>query len=54
MLNLLPGLGLLAATAVSAYLVWETRRLGVPAGTLLRMIVNVGPDALTNAVTLAG
>ncbi len=53
-LNLLPGVGLLAGTGVSASLARETRRLGVPAGTLLRMIGNVGPDALTSAVTLAG
>jgi uncharacterized protein DUF4112 len=53
-LNLLPGVGLLAAKGVSAYLAWETRRLGVPAGTLLRTIGNVGPDALTSAVALAG
>ncbi len=53
-LNLLPGIGLLAAKGVSAYLIWEARRLGVPTGTLLRMVGNVGLDALISAVPLAG
>ena len=53
-LNLLPGVGLLATKGVSAYLIWEARRLGVPIGTLLRMVGNVGLDALISAVPLAG
>jgi hypothetical protein len=53
-LNLLPGLGALVSKGVSAYLILEARRLGVPAGTLLRMIGNVGLDALIGAVPLAG
>ena len=53
-LNLLPGIGLVAAKGVSAYLIWEARRLGVPTGTLLRMVGNVGLDALISAVPLAG
>lgn len=53
-LNLLPGFGLVAAKGVSAYLIWEARRLGVPTGTLLRMVGNVGLDALISAVPVAG
>lgn len=53
-LNLLPGLGLVASKGVSAYLIWEARRLGVPFGTLLRMVGNVGLDAVISAVPLAG
>lgn len=53
-LNLLPGIGLVAAKGVSAYLIWEARRLGVPTGTLLRMVGNVGLDAVISAVPLAG
>ena len=53
-LNLLPGVGLLAAKGVSAYLIWEARRLGVPFGTLLRMVGNVALDAAISAVPLAG
>ena len=36
------------------YLIWEARRLGVPFGTLLRMVGNVGLDALISAVPVAG
>jgi hypothetical protein len=53
-LNLLPGLGLIASKSVSAYLILEAHRLGVPTGTLLRMIGNVGVDALISAVPVAG
>jgi hypothetical protein len=53
-LNLLPGVGLLAAKGASAYLIWEARRLGVPFGTLLRMVGNVALDAVISAVPLAG
>ena len=40
-LNLVPGFGLVAAKAVSAYLIWEARRLGVPP----ERIVCTGDDA---------
>jgi hypothetical protein len=53
-LNLVPGVGLLAAKGVSAYLIWEAHRLGVPSGTLLRMVGNVALDAVISAVPLAG
>lgn len=53
-LNLLPGFGLVASKGVSAYLIWEARRLGVPTGTLLRMIGHVGLDAVISGVPLAG
>ena len=53
-LNLLPGLGTVASAGLSAYLILEARRLGVPMGTLLRMVGNVGLDAAISAVPLAG
>ncbi|PHK96086.1 hypothetical protein CR162_04380 [Pseudoroseomonas rhizosphaerae] len=53
-LNLIPGLGLLASKGVSVYLLWEARRLGVPPGTLLRMLGHLGLDALISAVPLVG
>jgi len=54
LLSLLPAVGPVASTAVSAYLIWEARRLGVSTGTLVRMIGNVGLDALISAVPVAG
>jgi hypothetical protein len=53
-MSLLPGLGPVLSTAVSAYLIWEARRLGVSGGTLLRMMGNVGLDTLISSVPLAG
>jgi hypothetical protein len=53
-LSLLPAVGPVASTAVSAYLIWEARRLGVSSGMLLRMLGNVGLDALISAVPVAG
>jgi len=53
-LNLIPGIGTLAAKAVSGYLIWEARRLGVPTGKLLRMVGNVGIDAAISAVPVLG
>ena len=53
-LSLLPAVGPVASTAVSAYLIWEARRLGVSSRMLLRMVGNVGLDALISAVPVAG
>lgn len=53
-LNLIPGIGTLAAKGVSGYLIWEARRLGVPTSTLLRMAGNVGVDAVISAVPVLG
>jgi hypothetical protein len=54
LLNLLPGIGTLAAKGLSAYLVLEAARHGAPAGLLLRMAGNVGADAVLSAVPLVG
>jgi hypothetical protein len=53
-LNLIPGVGTLAAKAVSGYLIWEARRLGVPSAMLLRMLGNLGIDAAISAVPVVG
>ena len=54
LLNLIPGAGTLFAKALSGYLIWEARRLGVPASTLMRMIGNLGIDAAISIVPVAG
>jgi len=53
-LNLIPGLGTAVSKGLSAYLIWEARRLGVPLPTLLRMIGNVGVDFLIGVVPVVG
>jgi hypothetical protein len=53
-LNLIPGVGLLTSKGMSAYLIWEAHRLGVPASTILRMARNVGIDFVISAIPLVG
>ncbi len=54
LLNLIPGVGTLTSKGMSAYLIWEARRLGVPTTTILRMVGNVGVDFLISAVPVVG
>lgn len=54
LLNLIPGVGTLTSKGMSAYLIWEARRLGVPTTTLLRMAGNVGADFVISAVPIIG
>jgi hypothetical protein len=54
LLNLVPGLGTVVAQALSAWILVEARRLGVPAPVLLRMLANLGFDTLVSAVPVLG
>lgn len=54
LLNLIPGVGFLLSKGLAAYLIWEARRLGAPGRVLLRMLGNLGVDALVSAVPVAG
>ena len=54
LLNLLPGIGTLTSKGMSAYLIWEAQRLGVPTRTLVRMVGNVGLDFVISAVPIVG
>lgn len=54
LLDLIPGIGDFAGTAVSAYLIWEARRLRVPAGVILRMVGNVIIDFVLGAFPILG
>jgi hypothetical protein len=54
LLNLLPGVGTLTSKGMSAYLIWEARRLGVPMSMILRMMGNVGVDFVISAIPLVG
>jgi hypothetical protein len=48
-LGLIPGIGDLGASAVSLIIVNEARRLGVPNDKLLKMLINVGFDAVAGS-----
>ena len=54
MLGLVPGVGNLATTAISGYLIREAWRLGVPRATIARMIGNVAADSLISAIPVVG
>jgi hypothetical protein len=53
-LNLIPGLGTLAAKGVASDIIYEARRIGVPKRTLLRMAANVGVDFVISAIPVVG
>lgn len=54
LLRLIPGIGDIAASALSAYLLYEAHRLGVPRLLLLRMAINVALEGAVGVVPLAG
>ncbi|WP_225198360.1 DUF4112 domain-containing protein [Gluconobacter oxydans] len=54
LLGLLPGGGALIGTALSLYIVWEGRRMGVDRQTVQRMLGNVAIEAVVGLVPLAG
>jgi CheY-like chemotaxis protein len=53
-IGLMPIIGDTITTALSAWIVYEARRLGTPRRLILRMIANVAADGLFGAVPLAG
>ena len=54
LLRLIPGIGDVAASALSFYLLYEASRLGVPRLLLARMAVNVVLEGAVGAVPFAG
>ncbi len=54
LIRLLPGIGDLAASALSFYLLYEARRLGVPRLLFARMLANVLLEGTIGVVPVAG
>ena len=54
LIGLVPGIGDAITTAVSLYLIWEARNLGLPKTAIARMIGNVALDAAVGAVPVVG
>jgi hypothetical protein len=54
LLGLVPGAGDVAGTMLSAYIVLEAARLGVPKATIGRMVVNLLTDAALGALPVLG
>jgi hypothetical protein len=53
-IGLVPGFGDAAGALMSAYIVVQAARLGAPVSSLLRMLLNVGIEALFGAVPFLG
>ena len=54
LLGLIPGVGDAAGALVSTYILYEAIRLGAPSTVLLRMIANIGIDAVGGAIPVVG
>ena len=54
LIGLIPGLGDLIGTALSAYIVAAAARRGLPRSVLLRMAFNVGLEAVVGVVPILG
>lgn len=54
LIGLVPGVGDAAGAVMSAYIIAEAARLGVPKRLLLRMIANMGIDGVLGVIPLAG
>ncbi|HUQ20137.1 MAG TPA: DUF4112 domain-containing protein [Gemmatimonadaceae bacterium] len=53
-LGLIPVVGDLTGAALSGYIVLASARLGAPASTLVRMVINIGIDTVVGAVPVLG
>ena len=53
-IRLVPGIGDVAASALSCYLLFEARSLGVPKHVFARMLANVALEGVVGAVPLVG
>lgn len=54
LLDLIPGIGPVAATAMGGWIVWEARNLGMSKWQMARMAGNVGFDLLLSAIPWVG
>lgn len=53
-IGLVPGIGDAVSAAVSSYIIWEARQLGLPRWKIARMIGNVAVDTAVGAIPFAG
>jgi hypothetical protein len=54
LIGLVPGIGDVVTTLMSAWIVYEAHQLGAPRHVLARMIGNVALDSIIGAVPIAG
>lgn len=54
LIGLVPGLGDIASAAISSWIVYEARQLGLPRWKLARMMAHIGIDTTLGVVPLLG
>lgn len=54
LVGLVPGVGDVVTSALTAYIVYQAWRLGIPKSMLARMLANLGIDTLVGIVPIAG
>ena len=53
-IGLVPGIGDVAGTAMSGYIVMQAARMGAPASVIARMVLNVGVETVVGSVPFLG
>jgi hypothetical protein len=53
-IGLVPGIGDVAGTAMSGYIVVQAARMGTPASVIARMVLNVGIETVVGSVPFLG
>lgn len=53
-IGLVPGVGDAVGAALSAYMIWEARNLGMSRGQMWRMAANAGVDTAIGAIPIVG
>lgn len=53
-IGLVPGIGDVAGTALSAYIVVQAARMGAPASVIARMVMNVGIETIVGSIPFLG
>jgi hypothetical protein len=54
LIGLVPGIGDVAGTAMSGYIVMQAARMGAPASVIARMVLNVGIETVVGAIPFLG
>ena len=54
LIGLVPGIGDMTASAVSAFIIIRAMHAGVPKSSVIRMVINVGFDSLAGSIPLFG
>jgi hypothetical protein len=54
LIGLIPGFGDLAGALISVAIVLQAQRAGIPRATVLRMVANIGIDAVIGSVPILG